>query len=497
MTADTKRLLDEIDVLEIAGDLPAHIEGLVYDSRKAVPGTCFIALRGTRTDGHRFLDAVGSAGAAMAVVEEIPENLSLPCVRVEDTLATIPLLAAEFFGHPARDLILAGFTGTNGKTSSTYLLEAIWSAAGIPSAVIGTIQYRWKDRALKAPNTTPLALDLHGLLHDIREDGVRHVALEVSSHGLMLHRVDGLLFQAAAFTNLSPEHLDFHRDLEDYREAKARLFERHLAPDGTGVINTDDPHGHIIFERLPADRRLSFGFGTGVDITAEGIRLLPDETVFDLKTPAWSGRIRSPHVGEHNLRNMLGVAGMGLTLGVSEEAITQGLEKRATVPGRLEAIENSRGARILVDFAHTPDGLLQVLRSLNALPHRKIITIFGCGGDRDRAKRPLMGGIAQRYSDLAILTSDNPRTEDPMKIIEEVLAGMPGDGNAYEVEPDRRRAIARGLELVGTGDFLLVAGKGHETMQILGSELHHFDDRSVVKEILAEMDGSSILEENS
>jgi UDP-N-acetylmuramoyl-L-alanyl-D-glutamate--2,6-diaminopimelate ligase len=495
VTVDTERLLDRVEVLEIQGDLPARIEALAYDSRKVGSGTCFIALRGTRTDGHRFLSAAESAGAAMAVVEEIPPELEIPCVRVRDTLATMPVLAAEFFGHPARDMTLAGFTGTNGKTSSTYLLESIWTAFGVPSAVIGTIQYRWKDRALKAPNTTPLALDLHGLLHDIREDGVRHVALEVSSHGLVLHRVDGLFFQAAAFTNLSPEHLDFHRDLEDYREAKARLFEKHLADDGAGVINTDDPHGRIIYERQPSDRRLSFGLGPGVDVTAEDIQLGPEESVFDLKTPSWSRRLRSPHVGEHNLRNMLGAAGMGLALGVSEEAIVHGLEAETRVPGRLEAIENSRGARILVDFAHTPDGLLQVLKSLNDLPHRRIITVFGCGGDRDRAKRPLMGGIAQRYSDLAVLTSDNPRTEDPMNIIGEVMAGMPDGEGSYEVVPDRREAIARGLDLVGEGDFLLVAGKGHETMQILGTELHHFDDRTVVKEILAEMDGDAYPEE--
>jgi UDP-N-acetylmuramoyl-L-alanyl-D-glutamate--2,6-diaminopimelate ligase len=273
------------------------------------------------------------------------------------------------------------------------------------------------------------------------------------------------------------------------------LFERHLVPDGTGVINTDDPHGQILYDRLPGDRRLSFGLEPGVDITAEEIRLSPDESVFDLKTPSWSRRLRSPHVGEHNLRNMLGVAGMGLALGISEEAVVQGLEAETTVPGRLEPIENSRGARILVDFAHTPDGLFQVLKSLNALPHRRIITVFGCGGDRDRSKRPLMGGIAQRYSDLAILTSDNPRTEDPMAIIDEVVAGMSDRDGPYEIEPDRRAAIAKALDLVGEGDFLLVAGKGHETMQILGTELHHFDDRTVVKEILAEMEGDATPEE--
>jgi UDP-N-acetylmuramoyl-L-alanyl-D-glutamate--2,6-diaminopimelate ligase len=486
---DTARLLERVVVLETRGDLPAHIETLAYDSRKVAPGTCFVALRGAHTDGHRFLSAAESAGAAVAVVEEIPGEGSLPCVRVRDTLATMPLLAAEFFGHPARGMTLAGFTGTNGKTSSTYLLEAIWAAAGVPSAVIGTIQYRWKDRVQKAPNTTPLALNLHELLHEIRRDGVRHVAMEVSSHGLRLHRVDGLRFAAAAFTNLSPEHLDFHRDLEDYGEAKAVLFESHLEADGMGVINTDDSHGRKLYERLPADRRLSFGLGAGVDITAENIQLSPEQTVYELKTPGWSRTLRSPLVGEHNLRNMLGTAGMAIALGLSDEAVVQGLEADTIAPGRLEPIENSRGARILVDFAHTSDGLLQVLKSLVALPHRRIITVFGCGGDRDRSKRPVMGSIAQRYSDLAILTSDNPRTEDPLAIIDEVVEGMSEGEGAYEVEPDRRAAIARGLDLVGESDILLVAGKGHETVQILGTELHHFDDRAVVREILAETEG--------
>jgi UDP-N-acetylmuramoyl-L-alanyl-D-glutamate--2,6-diaminopimelate ligase len=481
---ETKRLLGRVEVLEVRGELPGGIEGLAYDSREVGPGTCFVALRGTKTDGHRYLDAAASAGAALAVVEELPPPSPLPCVRVRDTLATMPLLAAEFFGHPARGMTLAGFTGTNGKTTSTYLLEALWTAAGVPSAVIGTIQYRWPGRALKARNTTPLALDLHRLLHDIREAGVRHVAMEVSSHALRLHRVDGLRFAAAAFTNLSPEHLDFHRDLEDYGEAKAVLFESHLEDRGIGVINTDDAHGRTLYARLPEERRLSFGLAPGVDITAEDVRLSQSGTAFVLRTPAFSRRLYSPLVGEHNLRNMLGTAGMGLALGLAEEAVVAGLEAGTIAPGRLEPIENSLGARILVDFAHTPDGLYQVLKSLAALPHRRIITVFGCGGDRDRSKRPVMGAIAQQFSDLAILTSDNPRTEDPRRILEEVAAGMRPDGGAYEIVPDRRAAIARALELVAEGDILLVAGKGHETMQILGTELHHFDDRSVVREIL-------------
>jgi UDP-N-acetylmuramoyl-L-alanyl-D-glutamate--2,6-diaminopimelate ligase len=488
---ETKRLLEKVEILETRGDLPTRVEALAYDSRKVKPGTCFVALRGTRTDGHRYLEAAATAGASMAVVEEFPENGCLPCALVRDTLATMPVVAAEFFGHPARDLTLAGFTGTNGKTSSTYLLESIWSAAGISSAVLGTIQYRWRDRAQKATTTTPLALDLHELLFQIREDGVRHVAMEVSSHALRLHRVDGLRFAAAAFTNLTPDHLDFHRDLDDYGEAKAVLFESHLEDGAIGVINTDDAFGRKIFARLPGDRRLSFGLEPGVDITAEDARLEQSGTSFVVKTPSWSRKLRSPLVGEHNLRNMLGVAGMALALGLPEEAIVDGLEAGTIAPGRLEPIENTRGAQILVDFAHTPDGLFQVLKSLSALPHRKIITVFGCGGDRDRTKRPVMGGIAQQFSDLAILTSDNPRTEDPNRILEEVAAGMTPDGGAHEIVPDRRAAIARAVGLVGEGDILLVAGKGHETMQILGTELHHFDDRTVVREILAEMESAT------
>jgi UDP-N-acetylmuramoyl-L-alanyl-D-glutamate--2,6-diaminopimelate ligase len=487
----TRDLLTEVDVLEAWGEMPDHVDALTFDSRKLSPGACFVALRGTHTDGHHFLAAAESVGAAMAVVEEIPRDSTLPCVRVQDTLATMPLLAACFYGHPARQLTLAAFTGTNGKTSSTYLLSSIWSAAGIESAVLGTIQYRWKDHAEKAPNTTPLSLELHRLFRDIVDDGVRHVAMEVSSHGLVLHRVDGLLFKAAAFSNLSPEHLDFHRDMEDYREAKALLFEEHLDPAGIGVVNTDDPHGRVLYSRLSGDRRLSFGLEPGVHITAENIQLSLDRTSFDLKTPGWTRALVIPLVGEHNVRNLLGVVGMALALDIDEDAIVRGLEASTTIAGRLEPIENGRGAQIFVDFAHTPDGLLQVLSSLDAIPHRRIVTVFGCGGDRDRSKRPLMGGIAQRLSDLAILTSDNPRTEDPAAILEEVAAGMEPGAGAYEMVLDRREAIRRALELVGEGDILLVAGKGHETAQLVGTERRHFDDREVVRGLLAEMEATA------
>lgn len=479
-------LLGVIDVLETRGELPTRVETLFYDSRRVVPGSLYVALRGTRTDGHRYINKAYAAGARVALVEEIPPVGPCPCVRVRDTLAALPSLAAAFYNYPADQLVLAAVTGSNGKTSTTYLMEAMWTAAGHPCAVIGTIHYRWKDRLLKAPNTTPLALDLHELLAQIRNDGVRHVVMEVSSHALRLHRVNGLRFHVAAFTNLSAEHLDFHKDLNDYREAKALLFTRHLRPDGLAVVNTDDEHGRMIFQRLDPDRRISFGLDTPADITAKSCSLTLEGTTFVLKTPEWERKVRSPLLGEHNLRNLVGAAGTGFALGLSADAIVQGLEAVKSIPGRLESIEKQKGARILVDYAHTPDGLEQVLGTLAALPHRRLFTVFGCGGDRDRTKRPVMGGISLRYSDHVIVTSDNPRTEDPMSIIHEIEGGMSGGRDRYDVIPDRREAIARGLELVGEDDILLVAGKGHETTQTIGTTAYPFDDRSVIRELPAQ-----------
>ncbi|MFH1738416.1 MAG: UDP-N-acetylmuramoyl-L-alanyl-D-glutamate--2,6-diaminopimelate ligase, partial [bacterium] len=306
------------------------------------------------------------------------------------------------------------------------------------------------------------------------------------SHALRLHRVDGLQFHAATFTNLSPEHLDFHRDMDDYREAKATLFTQHLHPSGLAVINTDDEHGRIIYKRLERDRRLSFGLLTAADITAKDYLLSLQGTEFLLSTPDWEWKTHSPLLGEHNLRNLLGAAGTGIALGLPADAIVQGLESVQVIPGRLELVTAHNGARVLVDYAHTPDGLQQVLSTLAALPHRKMITVFGCGGDRDRKKRPVMGRIALQFSDHVIVTSDNPRTEDPMDIIREIKVGMTIGRDRYEVIADRRKAIERGLDLIGDEDVVLVAGKGHETTQTIGTTAYPFDDRVVIRELLAE-----------
>ena len=483
---ETGVILDNVRILETCGEIPASFDSIVYDSRQVRPGALFVALRGTRADGHGYLIHAFASGAMAALVEEIPSPAPGPCLRVSNTLAALPLIAAAFYGNPSKDLTIAAVTGSNGKTSTTYLIESMWNQAGLPCAVIGTIEYRWKNNTFKAPNTTPLSLDLQRMLAEIRKDGIRHVAMEVSSHALKLHRVDGIRFRTATFTNLSPEHLDFHKDMNDYREAKSLLFTDYLASDGTAVINTDDQHGRTIFERLDKHNRLAFALESRADIQAREHSLSLQGTRFLLHTPVWSHPVQSPLLGEHNLRNLLGAAATGFALGLSEDAVVEGIESLRSIPGRLESIPNNRGVQILVDYAHTPDGLKQVLSTISSLPHRKLVTVFGCGGDRDRTKRPVMGRIALEYSDLVIVTSDNPRTEDPMAIIAEIEKGMTTGQGRYRVISDRREAIRYGLEITESNDVLLVAGKGHETTQTIGTVAYPFDDREVIREILAE-----------
>ncbi|HPA44237.1 MAG TPA: UDP-N-acetylmuramoyl-L-alanyl-D-glutamate--2,6-diaminopimelate ligase [bacterium] len=479
-------IFDNVRIVETCGEIPASFDRIVYDSRQVCPGALFVALRGKRTDGHGYLAQAFASGASAALVEKIPHPAPGPCLRVQNTLAALPLVAAAFYGNPSHDLTVAAITGSNGKTSTTYLVEAMWIRAGFPCAVIGTIEYRWKNRLVKATNTTPLSLDLQRMLAEIREDDVRHVAMEVSSHALRLHRVDGIRFRTATFTNLSPEHLDFHRDMDDYREAKALLFTDHLASNGLGVINTDDQNGRTIYERLNVRNRLSFALDSPSDIAAREYSLNLEGTGFLLHTPSWDRWVQSPLLGEHNLRNLLGAAATGFALGLSEDAIVGGIESVRNIPGRLESIPNNRRVQILVDYAHTPDGLEQVLSTIASLPHGRLVTVFGCGGDRDRTKRPVMGRIALKYSDQVIVTSDNPRTEDPISIIAEIEKGMTTGKERYKVIPDRREAIRYGLEIAGQNDVLLVAGKGHETTQTIGTVAYPFDDREIIRGILAE-----------
>lgn len=480
------KLLAGLPIVEQKGELANEVTGLTCDSREVKPGNLFVALRGAQFDGHRFLRQVHENQAAGAVVESIDPDIDLPQVRVQDTLAALPQIAARFYHHPARQMHLTGITGSNGKTTSTYMLEQIWRAAGEDAAVIGTIENRFRDFQQEAPNTTPLPHDMHCLLRRLADMGCQRVVMEVSSHGLVLHRVDEMEFEVALFTNLSQDHLDFHQTMEAYRDAKLRLFTHYLKENGTAVLNIDDEAGRY-YQRVLTNRTvLTFGFGDQADVRAYDVTVGLQGCRFQLQLPGQNAiTIETPLVGQHNIYNILGVAAAAFASGIAPQAIADGIHSLQAVPGRLEPVANSAQAQAVVDYSHTPDALEKCLLALRELPHKRILTVFGCGGDRDRGKRPQMGEIALRLSHYVYVTSDNPRTEDPMQIIADIEAGMASGQDRYTVIADRRAAIEAAVNDLQTGDVLLVAGKGHEDYQIIGHTKHHFDDREVLREALA------------
>jgi UDP-N-acetylmuramoyl-L-alanyl-D-glutamate--2,6-diaminopimelate ligase len=400
-------------------------------------------------------------------------------------------LAGAFYGHPSRQLTLVGITGTNGKTTTSYLIEALLRAGGLATGVIGTIQYVLGDETRPAGQTTPEALDLQSMLAHMRDGGVRGVAMEVSSHALALARADGLAFDVAVFTNLTQDHLDFHGTLESYRLAKRRLFELLAGspkPTRTAVVNGDDPAGATMVSGLDLTA-LTFGLGASARVRAvehasslEGIRMT-------VETPRGRVGLTSPLIGEHNVMNLLGAVATGLALGLEPPAIAQALAAVGTVPGRFEQVRAGQPFLVIVDYAHTPDALERVLTTARKLTRRRLGVVFGCGGDRDRGKRPIMGGIAARLCDRVWVTSDNPRSERPEVIIDEVVAGVrraEPAASRYATEPDRAAAIGEALAWADPGDTVVIAGKGHETYQIIGADVLPFDDRDVARRILSE-----------
>jgi UDP-N-acetylmuramoyl-L-alanyl-D-glutamate--2,6-diaminopimelate ligase len=483
-------LLEAMPEKEIRGTLPATVCGLTDDSRRVVAGGCFVAVRGLRADGHRFIPQAVDRGAR-TVVAEPPDPLpgqTVARILVPDTRRALPRLADAYYGHPSRALTVVGITGTNGKTTTSYLCEALLRARGFATGVIGTIQYVVRGRARDAGQTTPEAVELQGLLAEMVAAGVGGVAMEVSSHALALHRVDGVAFDVAVFTNLTQDHLDFHGTMEGYAAAKRRLFAELLPagrkPRATAVLNADDPVGAEWARTLPG-QVLTFGLGAGHAIRPlqhesglDGIRLLAT-------TPAGPVRIVSPLIGEHNVMNLLGAIGAGVALGLAPEAIASALASVARVPGRFEQVEVGQDFLVVVDYAHTPDALQRVLETARRLTPGRLGIVFGAGGDRDRGKRPVMGRLAATLADRVWLTSDNPRSEDPAAIIAEVAAGVsvppPGGMARY---PDRREAIRHALDWARRGDTVVIAGKGHETYQIVAGQVLPFDDRLVAREFL-------------
>ncbi|HWP23906.1 MAG TPA: UDP-N-acetylmuramoyl-L-alanyl-D-glutamate--2,6-diaminopimelate ligase [Candidatus Binatia bacterium] len=503
-----KEFLTIEEVEEAEGDLDQEVSGLAYDSRKVEAGKVFFAIPGENTDGHDFMVDAVRRGAAAVVFSRPGSRPAAPAsVRVRDSRRAMGLWAAHFFGRPSSKLKLVGVTGTNGKTTLTYLLESLFRAAGLKPGVIGTINYRYPGHVVPSHHTTPESLDLEALLAEMVSAEVNSVAMEVSSHALAQERVRGLDFDVGVFTNLSRDHLDYHRDMDDYFLAKSRLFTDYLRasakPNKAAVIFAEDPRGAELIAKAREQglEVWSYGVGEPWDVRPVKIATRVSGTRGIVRAKGVEIEIESSLVGTANLQNLLGAVGVGRALGLSAASIACGIRELQAVPGRLEKVENPLGISILVDYAHTPDALEKVLGAVRSLTERRVITVFGCGGDRDRGKRPVMGEIAARLSDVVVVTSDNPRTEDPLAIIEEIEAGVkttgmkkfqaaawgPGVGESeaesgYGVEPDRRAAIALAVRMARPGDLVLIAGKGHEDYQILGTTKIHFDDREVARE---------------
>ncbi len=495
------QLLEGLPV-ERTGDEDPVVRGIAYDSRAVSPGDVFVALRGATADGHDYLDTALRLGAVAMLLEE-PRDLPVPVAVHADTRRALAPLATRFFGDPARELRLVGVTGTNGKTSTTYLVESILRAAGQSPGLIGTVEARYADTRIRAVNTTPESLDLQRTLRAMCTAQVDAVAMEVSSHGLALGRVEGCHFAVAAVTNVTQDHLDFHTDMADYTAAKTALFGEHLAEGGAAVINLDDASADTFLTVARTRSARILGVSRKAESGAE-IALLDADCTLDrtqarIATPLGELLVELPLLGDFNLENMLVAVGIACALDIGADAISTGLANCAQVPGRMERVGTDLpdAPTILVDYAHTPDAVDKLLSAVRPLARGRLITVFGCGGDRDRAKRPLMAEAAARHSDRVIATSDNPRTEDPEAILHDVEAGLgtmtAATADALDVTPrgcitvtDRRSAIALAIEIARPEDAVVIAGKGHEDYQIVGREKFPFDDREEAARALRE-----------
>jgi UDP-N-acetylmuramoyl-L-alanyl-D-glutamate--2,6-diaminopimelate ligase len=468
------------------GDL--EILEIAYDSRQVTHGTLFVAIHGEKADGNHFVaDAVGRGAAAIFSEQAKPETLSpeFPWIQVADARKAMAISAANYYGRPAEVLKLIGVTGTNGKTTTSFLVDSILRAAGSEVGLLGTIEYRLVREILPAPNTTPESLDLQEYLARIVRAGGTHAVLEASSHALAMDRLWGCPFAVAIFTNLTRDHLDYHNTFEEYFAAKRRLFEgTGAAAPGVGVINRDDEYG----QRLAglASQTLTYGLEPGADVTTRKPVLTLSGIELTAETPAGKIEIQSKLVGRPNVYNILAATATAVALGLPAEVISKGIAQLAAVPGRFQRIEAGQPFLVVVDFAHSDDALRNLLataRELNSTG--RIITLFGCGGDRDRTKRPLMGEAAGRASDVVVLTSDNPRSEDPLLIINDVIVGAQRTKAKLLIEPNRQKAIEMALDEARAGDIVLLAGKGHETYQVLRDRTIEFDDRAVAQHILS------------
>ncbi|MDT8325183.1 MAG: UDP-N-acetylmuramoyl-L-alanyl-D-glutamate--2,6-diaminopimelate ligase [Bacteroidota bacterium] len=493
-------IINDIPVVQLSGPWDVEIAGITTDSRQVRAGWMFVAIEGEHVDGHDYVQSAMEQGASCVVVqltqyETHLQQLLTPAysqhsgttvVIVQDSRATVAQLADRFHGSPARALTTIGITGTNGKTTIAFLISSVLEAAGIRSGMIGTVAYRIGDDMRRAPYTTPPAEYLHGLLAEIRDAGCSAVVMEVSSHALALDRIGGVEFDLSIFTNLTQDHLDFHGDMQSYRDAKALLFTRHTR--GVALINTDDAAGGEMGRELGRSRH-AYGTKGSVRYRISDVTANTRGTWLTVTCDGEEHRIASKLIGGFNAWNLAAAFAAGIELGIEAPVVLRGLRMMERVPGRFERIISADGVTAIVDYSHTPDSLEKALTAARNIAHgKRVITVFGCGGDRDREKRPLMGAVASELGDMTIVTSDNPRSEDPEAIIADILTGVKNP-ERVKTRTGRRGAIRQALKLAAPGDIVLVAGKGHETYQIIGSTRRHFDDREIVRAYFEEQRG--------
>ncbi|NWF92678.1 MAG: UDP-N-acetylmuramoyl-L-alanyl-D-glutamate--2,6-diaminopimelate ligase [Syntrophaceae bacterium] len=508
---ELKKLLEGVEIRKITGEVLREIEGIAYHSDRVEKGFLFAAIRGMEVDGHQFIEKAVEKGAVAVLLEDGQEVPGVTTILVPNSRKALAKVSSNFYGDPSSRLRLIGITGTNGKTTTTYLLESILRKAGYGAGVIGTINYRFGQKAIPASNTTPESLDLQKILWEMAREGISHVIMEVSSHGLDLDRVWACQFDGAIFTNLTAEHLDYHKTLNHYFESKKKLFSESLISSSKSrrfaVTNGDDPKGEEMVQGLKNLPVIRYGLAPSCDVSADQVVSTFEGLSCRIKTPRGDFHLRSKLIGEFNLYNILAAVATGMAMDIPLETVKEGVEDLKGVSGRFERIGNRKGIHVIVDYAHTHDALERVLKGLREIlrvSHQgngKVITVFGCGGDRDRTKRPLMGRVAGTYSDLSILTSDNPRTENPLAILEEVEPGFRSlslkewqqseigswrSGKGYLKIPDRREAIRMAIRLAQPSDTVLIAGKGHEDYQIIGRQRFPFDDRIEARKALEE-----------
>jgi len=474
----------------LSGDPDAEVTDVTHNSRQVRPGSLFIAVRGALQDAHKFIPKAMSQGALGVISElEKPADFTGVWLRVEDVRRAMALAAAEVHHHPSSELQLAGITGTNGKTTTAYLVASIPEAAGEPVAMTGTVEYRIGAERRKADRTTPEAPDMQRFLRQAVIIGCKTAVMECSSQAMDFHRCDGLTYAVAVFTNLTRDHLDYHKTMENYWYAKLRLFDGRLGSrPKVSVINVDDPKGVELTNMLEKDglKVVRYAVKSDADVTASDPKFSLEGMRFQLKTPAGTVPFRSPLVGPPHVYNTLAAVATGLSLGYELPIITKALDSCTGAPGRFERVSHDGDFSVVVDYAHTDDALLNVLRTARDVTKGRIITVFGCGGDRDRSKRAPMGEAAGSLSDVVILTSDNPRTEDPERILSDAEKGIAKSGKPYRKIADRREAIHQAISEARARDLVLIAGKGHEDYQIIGHDTFHFDDKEVAREALAE-----------